>query len=188
MLRSEKLDRFFHLICTDNNSAVPTQIRATPTILLRGVPIPFVAGDAFAWLARVKQWKMNLVMQNMNTVQQQYMKSINKNLVSEGTHFEGFSQAEMNSMSDIFSHFSKNITQENQDSLQQSYVTCNNMGNENIFTPPLEDGSYKLSDNTKVKINPNKLKEMYNNLKQERVKNDEQMKQLNDEFRNQYNN
>lgn len=186
MLNSEKLTRFFHLICTDNNPKVPPQIKVTPTLIIRGVPTPYVAGDAFAWLAKVKQWKMNVMMQKMNSAQQQYLQSVNSNLTTNDTNILGFTEAEMNGMSDMFSFFSKNLSQECQDSLPQSFFSYSNLGQENIFTPPLEDGSYKISDNSKCKINIEKQKEMQSNLETERRKQDELFKQNIDNFRKQY--
>ena len=187
MFNTEKLTRFFHLICTDNNPKVPQHITITPTIIISDVPIPYVASDAFAWLAKVKQWKMTSMMQNMNTAQQQYLQNINNNLVpTEKTSILGFSSAEMNGMSDIFSFFSKNVAQECQDSLPQSYFTCSNMGQEYIFTPPLEDGSYKVKDNGKYKVPMAKQKEMQNKLEEERNKQDKLFIQNIANFRKQY--
>ena len=93
------------------------------------------------------------------------------------TNLLGFNQAEMNGMSDIFSFFSKNIKEECQDALPQSYFSCNNIGSENIFTPPLEDGSYKLKNNSKCKLDPSKQKELCSNLEQARKKQDEMFKE-----------
>lgn len=177
LMQQEKLDRFFHLICTDNNSRIPPQIKVTPTLVIRGVPTPYIAGDAFAWLAKIKQWKIRTQMQNINNAQQQYLQSINNNLNMDKTNLLGFNQTEMNGMSDIFSFFSKNIKDECQDALPQSYFSCNNMGNENIFTPPLEDGSYKLKKNTKCKLDSTKQKELCANLEQARKKQDDVFKE-----------
>lgn len=185
MMQSEKLIRFFHLVCTDNNPKIPTQIYATPTIIIKGCPDIYVAADAFAWLAKIKQWKINMDIQKMNLAQQEYLKNINNNLVSDN-NILGFSKMEMAGMSDIFSFFSKNISQECHDALDQSYFTYNNLGHENIFTPPLEDGTYRPNKNDKVKINENKQKELFSALKQERNKQDILLKQNIDNFINQY--
>lgn len=188
MMQNEKLIRFFHLICTDNNPKIPPQINITPTIVIRGVLTPYVAGDAFAWLAKIKQWKINMDIQKMNSAQQEYLKNINNNLISDNNNnILGFNQSEMAGMSDIFSFFSKNINQECQDALDQAYFSYNNIGQENIFTPPLEDGTYK-TNNTKIKINENKQKDLLNTLKQDRSKQDLLIKQNVDNFINQYGN
>ncbi len=186
MLQTEKLIRFFHLICTDENPKIPPQIKVTPTLIIRGVPTPYVAGDAFAWLAKVKQWKMNMVMQKMSIAQQQYLQNINNNLTPDDSNLLGFSKAEMNGMSDIFSFFSKNITQECQDPFPQSYFMCDNLGKEFIDTKPLEDGTYKISDRGKYRINATKQKELCSNLEMERKKQDEMFKQNIDNFVKQY--
>lgn len=186
ILQSEQLIRFFHIICTDNNPKIPPQITVTPTLIIRGVPMPYVAGDAFAWLAKVKQWKMNTTLQTVNTAQQQYLQNINNNLTTNNSNILGFTDAEMNGMSDMFSFFSKNISQECQDPLPQSFFAYNNIGQENIFTPPLENGTYKIDINNSVKIDPVKQTEMHDNLKLEREKQDNMFRQSIDKFINQY--
>ncbi|AYV85289.1 MAG: hypothetical protein Satyrvirus9_15 [Satyrvirus sp.] len=177
LMQSENLIRFFHLICTDNNPKIPPQIKVTPTLIIRGVSAPYVAGDAFSWFAKIKQWKINLLMQTISSTQQQYLQSINNNLVLDDSNILGFSQIEMNGMSDIFSFFSKNITQEREDPLPQSFFVFNNIGNENIFTPPKED----IKD-----IDDKKQKLLCNDLEVDRKKQDTIFKQGMDKFIKQY--
>ncbi len=128
LFQNEKIIQFFHLVCTDNNPKIPAQITKTPTIIIRGIPTPYVAGDAFAWFAKIKQWKINLMMQKMSLAQQQYLQNINNNLTGDNEQILGFSEAEMSGMSDIFSFFSKNIQQECQDAFPKSYFSCENLG------------------------------------------------------------
>lgn len=187
ILRNENLLRFFHLVCTDNNPNVPSQIKTTPTLIIRGVDTPFVAGDAFIWLARIKQWKTNLMIQKINTAQQQYLKSINNNLVSNEQNLLGFNELEMSAMSDIFSFFSRNINQECQDSLPQSYFSYSDLGKESIFTPPLEDGSYKINEQSKYKLDAAKQKELHTKLEIDRKKQDELIRQSIENFKKHYN-
>lgn len=186
MLGNEKLTQFFHLVCTDNNPKVPSQIKVTPTLIIRGQPTPYVAGDAFVWLAKIKEWKNIMQMKKMDNMQKQYLQNINSNLTDE-INILGFSQAEMNGMSDMFSFFSKDITQETQESFPQSYFSCSNLGQENIITPPLEDGTYKLNDHAKYKINETKQRELISNLQKERLIQDTTFKKNIENFRNQIN-
>lgn len=185
LLENERLINFFHLICTDNNPKIPPQIKVTPTLIIRGVPTPYIAADAFAWLAKIKQWKMNMMMQKINNAQQQYMQNINNNLATNN-NILGFSETEMNGMSDIFSFFAKDISKECQDPLPQSFVSYNNIGNDQIFTVPLEDGTFKVSQKGNYKINSAKQKELYTNLEQERKKQDELFRKTIDNFKSQY--
>ena len=178
MLQSEKLTRFFHLICTDNNPKIPKQINVTPTIIIRGVSTPYIAGDAFAWLAKVKQWKMNMIIQKMTSSQQQYLQSINNNLVSDDNNILGFSAAEMTGMSDMFSSFAKQIKDECQDPLPQSYFTCNKLGTENIFTPPTEGDERKIKATEQLKLQKE--------LEATRQKQDSIFKKNINDFREQY--
>lgn len=178
LLKSENLLRFFHQICTDNNPKVPLQIKYTPTIIIRNNPTPYVAGDAFIWVSKIKQWKVNIMMQKMTSAQQQYMQAINNNLKTNDSNILGFSEAEMSGMSDIFAFFSKDMTKECQDPFPQSFFTCNNLGNENIFTPPKEEDKFKINDK--------KHKELYNNLEKERKIQDELFKKNIENFQNEY--
>jgi hypothetical protein len=184
MLHSEKMTPFFYMCCTDNNPSVPPQIKVTPTLIIKGMPTPYVASDAFAWLAKIKQWKISVMMQRMSNAQQQYLESINNNLKSNDNNLLGFSQAEMNGMSDIFSFFSRDIKQECQDSLPQSFFLCENIGKEFIDTKPLEDGTYKITDNNKIKISKEKQKEMVGKLEMQREQQDELFKQNINNFMN----
>lgn len=176
LLKSENLNKYFHFVCVDNNPKVPPQVKVTPTLIIHGVPTPYVANDAFAWLAKVKQWKSNVLMQKVNTEQQKYLQNINSNLSTGNTNLLGFNQSEMNGMSDIFSFFSRNMQQECQDSFPQSYFTINNMGNDTIFTPPQEE----------VKITPQKQKETMVNLEKSRKLQDNEIKQNIENFKKQY--
>nr|URM62283.1 hypothetical protein [Mimivirus sp.] len=105
MFQTENLTRFFHLICTDNNPKIPSQIKVTPTLMIRGIASPYEASDAFAWLAKIKQYKYIMTMQKMGNAQQQYLQNITGTV--DGTNVLGFSESEMNGMSDIFSFFQK---------------------------------------------------------------------------------
>ena len=173
LMQGEKLTRFFHLICTDNNSKIPPQIKLTPTLIIRGVPTPYVAADAFAWFSKIKQWKINMNIQRASTAQQKYLQNINGNLDTNNHNVLNFSQAEMEGMSDIFAYLQED------NPVPHAYFNYNNLGNENIFAPPKEEDKYK--------INANKQKELQNNLEIARKKQDIDFKQKIDDFRNQYN-
>jgi hypothetical protein len=180
-MQSEKLLNYFHMICTDNNPKIPPQIKSTPTLIIKGVPHPYVASDAFAWLAKVKQWKLNIIKHNMSMAQKQYIQKINSNLMSNDMNLLGFSKAEMDGLSDIFAYL------QNENAMPHSYVNYDNLGKENIFTPPLEDGGYKVNDDAKYKINSAKQKELYTKLELERNKQDSMFKKAIEDFKKQYN-
>lgn len=178
MFQNENLLKYFYKICTDNNPKVPSFIKVTPTIIIRGFPEPYVAADAFVWLAKIKQYKVNATMQRMNATQQQY---INSNLEIDKTNILGFVDSEMNGTSDIYSFFSKNIAQECQESLPQTFFDYDKIGQENIFTPPLESGSYKMTENYK-KLGETEQNKLYNDLKMKRCKQDDAFGKSNDSF------
>ena len=135
-----------------------------------------------------------MMMQKMTVAQQQYMQNINSNLTANNSNMLGFNQAEMNGMSDIFSFFSQNISQECQDPFPQAFFSCDNLGKENIYTPPLEDGQYKIEKgddpkyraSSKYRLSAEKQNELKNNLESERKKQDELIKQSIDNFTKQY--
>jgi hypothetical protein len=180
LMQAERLTELFHMICTDDNPKIPAHIRTTPTLIIRGLPTPYIGGDAFKWLSKVKQWKVNMMMQNMSSMQQQYMQNINNNLVADNSAFIGFSKVEMEGMSDIFAYL------QGENAMDHSQVKCVNMGNDNIITPPLEDGSYKISNNNKYRITPQKQKELELKMKTERDKQDILVKQAVENFKKHY--
>ncbi|BCS83078.1 hypothetical protein QLL95_gp1045 [Cotonvirus japonicus] len=184
MFATENLTRFFYLICTDNNPKIPPQIKITPTFIIKGNPVLYEGANAFAWLNKIKQYKILMSMQKIGSAQQQYLKNIGGPTMD--SNILGFSQAEMSGMSDIFSFFSKNMDHECQDAMPQTFVQYNNLGNDNIFTPPLENGKYKVSENNSNKINAQQQKSLEKNILSERKKQDELFKQSIDNFSKQY--
>jgi len=172
LMQQEKLDRFFHLICTDNNASIPPQIKITPTIIIKGFPTPYAGNDAFTWLSRVKQWKINTQMQRVSASQQKYLQSTNNNLVTtDDSKLLGFSKAEMDGLSDMFAYCNEDHA------LPQSYFARENIGKETIFTPPNE---------SKLKISEAATKTMRVNLEKERKKQDEAFRQNIDNFKKQF--
>lgn len=170
LLQGENLVKFFHLICTDNNPSIPPQITHTPTLIIKGSATPYVAGDAFAWFSKIKQWKINTMMQRISTSQQQYLQ--NANIATTDTTLLGFSKAEMEGMSDMFAYL------HDDNAAPHSYVAYNNIGEDNIFTPLKEDKTQRLDEV--------KHKELYSSLEMQRKKQDDAFKQNIEAFRRQY--
>jgi len=173
LLKNEGLLRFFHLICTDNNKNIPPAITVTPTLIIRNVPTPYVAGDAFAWVNKMKQWKLNEQMKRMSGLQQQYLQKIAGNLgmnSSEVENIAGFSQEEMSGMSDMFAFWNE------ENPLQHTYFDCGNIGKEMIYAPPKEEST----------LSEKKFKENQTKMLQERSKQDAVFKKNIEDFRKQY--
>ena len=177
MLQMENLARFFHMVCIDGNPRIPAQITVTPTLIIRGCDSPYIAGNAFAWLARVKEWKNKVELQKMNLAQQQHLRSINGNLLADNLDVRGFSSAEMGGMSDIFSFFSKNMAQECNEAFPQSFYVCDNLGKDQIFTPPLEGGSHSVKKDTKSKLTAEQQKLLVKERETSRKQYDSQLKE-----------
>jgi len=174
LMQNENLLKFFHMQCTDGNKNIPPQIKVTPTIIIKGIPVPYAAGDAFAWFSRVKQWRINTQIQRMSEAQQKYLKSVNNNLVGnqyDETRISNFSKEEMDGLSDMFA-----FLQEGDSPLQHSYFTYNKIGQENIITPPKETN----------KISADKYRKMRTDMESERRKQDEAFKQHIENFKNKY--
>lgn len=179
LMQSENLLKFFHLVCVDTQK-VPEQIKVTPTLIIRGIPTPYVGSDAFVWFSKVKQWKINMLMQKMTNAQQQYLQKIGNNLDNNNNNnILGFSKVEMENISDIFAYLTSDSA------APQSYFDYQNIGQECIFTPPLENGQYKVTSDVKCKINASKHRELCFNLELERKKQDELLKRSIEEFKKQ---
>ena len=187
LMQTEKLIKYFHLVCTDNTK-VPANITVTPTIIIKGIPIPYVAVDAFAWFAKIKQWKLNVDLQRINNEQQKYLQNINNNLMTTTPqpNLFGFNQAELTAVSDMFSHYTKDLEHDNTEALPQSYFPCTMVGKDTINTVPLEDGTFKVKSTATYKISKEKAKELQKNLEAERKKQDAQFSQAINQFRKQY--
>ena len=182
MMQNEQLIRFFHLFCTDNGN-VPAHIKLTPTIVLKGNSTFYVAGDAFSWLARVKQWKLSSQMSQIDQEQRSYLTKMGHNLGVDKNQFLGFNEAEMSSMSDIFSFFSKNLGEECDEALPQSYQRMETVDKSTIFAPPLEGGSYCISESN-AKLDSKTQREIYQKLQTDRSRQDADIKQAMKQFRN----
>lgn len=170
LMKNEGLLNFFHLVCTDNNPSVPPQIKLTPTLVIKNLPMPYIASGCFNWLAKIKQWKINTQLQRMSNLQQQYLQKSSDNLNGDSSNLLGFSQTEMEGMSDIFAYI------EEEHAIPHSYFNCNQLGKEQIFAPPREAS----------KLNATKQSELHNKLNQERRKQDEEFKTNIDNFKKQY--
>ncbi len=180
LMKNEKLDKYFYFICIDNNK-IP-QIKYTPTLIIKGIPTPYVASDAFVWLSKIKQWKINMMLQKLSSAQQEYLKTINNNLVTNtNNNIISFSKNEMEGMTDLFAY----IQEDN--AIPHSYFDYNDIGKEYILTPPLENGQYKINADNKHRLNSSKTQELKNKLEFERKKQDEIFKQHIDNFKEQYN-
>lgn len=182
LMQDEKLDRFFQSICVDNNPLIPQEIKFTPTIIIKGSGEQLVSGACFIWLTKIKQWKHNIMIQRASSAQQQHMQSIGNNLmVSQNNNLLGFSQSEMACMSDIFAYL------QNDNAMPQMFLTCDMIGQENIFTPPLENGGYKVSQvDSSHKITEQRHVEIHKKLESERKNQDTIFQKSIDDFRKNY--
>lgn len=181
LMQNENLIRFFHPICTDDNPKIPPQIKVTPVLIIKGVAAPYVAGDAFAWLSKIKQWKINTEMNRVSAAQQNYLQQVNKNIVAmPNDAILGFSPTEMEGLSDMFAYL------QSDNPAPLTYVSKE--GVDNIFTPPLEDGTFKVKpDSSKLKVNRVEQTKLREILIKNRNDQDKMFKQNIDNFINQYN-
>jgi hypothetical protein len=146
---NENITRFFILSCIDTTPP-PKGIEYTPTMLIKGVPTPYVGSDVFKWLAKIKEWKRIVIAKKRETKQNKYLNQISNNLRTEdNNNIMGFNKMEMDSLSDIFSFFSSNMDNECQEAMPQKYVNCNDNKNSIIFAPPIDSESKIDSVNQK---------------------------------------
>ncbi len=175
LMQSEGLIKFFHLICTDNNNKIPSQITVTPTLIIRGVPIPYVAAGAFAWFSKVKQWKINTMMQRMADAQKQHMQSdssANGNSDNSESNLLGFSKAEMEGMSDMFAYLGADET-----AAPHSQLSYNNIEKDHIIG--------KSHGHEEDKLDEIQQKQRYHKMESDRKKQEQMFKQQIDSFKNQ---
>ena len=131
MMQIEGLDRYFHMFCVEEIKTVPPEIRSTPTLLIKNVQRMYIGHDAFSWVARIIQHKRDRAMHKMDSKE-------------KSTALLGFSDLEMRTDSDLFSFFNQNQAKESTESLPQSYFPCVNLGVQQIITPPLENGTFRV--------------------------------------------
>jgi hypothetical protein len=144
LFESEGLLRYFILIDIYKNPKAPPQIQKTPTLIIKSIPTPFIGPDAFDWLARVKQWKMQTLMTQTN---QQIMGTIGPT-----DEWLGFSAAEMNSISDNFAFYNKDISKEYSDAMPQNYCTIDSFAESRVIWTPPENDRGKIENETEAKM------------------------------------
>lgn len=177
LMQKEGLDIYFTSVCTDNNLKIPNQITMTPSLIIKGSKL-YVANDAFVWLAKMKEWKTRVLMQTASDAQKEHLKSINKNLTNnDDEKLLGFSKTEMDGVSDPFSY----LKDENA-SVPHTYFEFDNIGKEYIFTPPLENGSYRLKNSENVKLKSDKSLDLMKKMNAERKKQEQEYKGAIDSF------
>ena len=143
LMNNEKLLKYFHTYCIDNNQKIKNKIKKTPSLMVAGIKRAYIGNDAFQWLSEIKQLKMRAKMNTLNDEQIQYLKQINSNYVIPDD-INGFSENEMARISDIFSFYSENTDRDIDQALPQSYFLVENIGKETFVTPPLENGKFKV--------------------------------------------
>jgi hypothetical protein len=183
LLQGEKLIKYFHLICTDNNNKIPSEITVTPTLFIKGIPKPYIAGAAFVWFQQIKQEKIRKMMNQLGNIQKQYLQtdsnlssaSVSTEQVnSEDPPWPGFNKNEMTGISDTFSF----ITDEN---ILHSHFEVSKLGKDNIFY-------VGTKENAEKKINAENQVKMTQTLKNEREKQNELLKSKINNFANTLNN
>ena len=153
MLTTENLLPLFKSICTYNNQMIPPNITITPTMIISKCPKPYIAGECFEWIQKIKIWRHNMMMQRLNGVNQQFMQAMGINLGGNESIL-GFSSAEMDGMSDIFAYLASD------DAIPHSY---NYLGKEApIFTAPQQ----------KIKLDDRSQKKFYDDMMKKRVDQD----------------
>lgn len=183
IMNSEKLLIYFHQVCVDDNPNLRDKISTTPTLMIKN--IPYCGGDSFKWISKIKQWKISVQLKNASQKQQQYMNSVNNNLSTTNTHNNilEFSKNEMSDGSDLFAYL------HNESATPRSYVNYDNIGNENIFTPPLEDGSYKINrTGNGCKLNKKQHTDRLKQLQEDRTAQSQELNKLTQSFKTHYTN
>lgn len=178
LMEKEKLIQFFHLVCVDQNK-LPSQIKYIPALMIKGNPTIHQGGDVFIWFSKVCQWKMNMMAQKLSENQKQYISNINKNITPdvENKRILGYNTLEMGSFTDQLAFYSKNIENDIDKPFPQSFLSFDQITESNIITPPLENGSYDVNSNKKMRINAMTQKKMLERAIKERDEYDKTVKE-----------
>lgn len=172
LMKGERLLELFHPFCVDDNPKTPKGITDTPTLIIAGIPNPYVSTDAFAWFSKIKQWRIGQSFLSMANEQQKYLVNMNKNLQGgETSRVLGFNDIEMKGMSDIFAFFATNMADERTEALPQSFVDCENMQEQRIFVAP------EILDPKKRKIKAKDQAKMLEHLEADRKGQDKEFEE-----------
>lgn len=166
LMTNEKLIKYFRVINVDTSPNIPSYIKHVPTIMIKDNATIYSKENAFIWFARIKEWKRIYI---LNTFEQKQLKQINNMGLGQAIPDDkiiGFDKDTMLGTSDIFSFFNNNIANEYDGGLQHSFVGIDDIENK-IFTPPLANGSYKVSASGE-KLNSKLQSEMIDKFSMER--------------------
>ena len=141
IMERENIMRFFYSYCVEADpTKVPKYVTETPTLVIASMSKCYIGGDAFRWVEWVKIYALSMKMKNMS---QQYAQGISNNLSMGDASVLGYSEAEMKGISDMFSYYdSENkVNDPTKDDVcaPREYFGVDQLGKENIFTPPQEE-------------------------------------------------
>lgn len=164
LMQNEGLFKYFTPICTDDpKNIIPKEIKVTPTLFVKNIPTPYIAGDAFTWLDKMKQWKLNEQIKRMSEMQKKHSNIDDSN----ETKLLEYSKDEMGGISDNYAYLDFD------DAIQHCYFNYENIGKENIFT----------AEDDVEKISATEQKKLQDNLKKERMNQEKEFKKNIDDFR-----
>jgi len=154
MMRTETLLQYFNVISVDQG--YPQGITIVPTLIIRNSPVKIEGPDTFKWIVAIKQWRQNMLLNNMSN---EYNTSIGNNLQMNSSIL-GYSQPEMNAFSDSFALL------QTDNPLPQTFAEhLTKKGDQSkflIFTPPTED----------IKIDESRQSKMVRQITKERQEQD----------------
>ena len=142
LLKNENLLGFFKLICVDEMSTIPSDLKRVPTMLVLNLNKPLVAQETFEWVSQMKFLRQQQVMDiNKKTIQQNmnYMSNNKKGPI-------GYDSEIMASLSDKFAFTDK----DKNDPLPQSYFGVNDEEKNIIFTAPQEKDKISKTNQSKL--------------------------------------
>lgn len=166
LMENEKIIKYFRVINIDTTPNVPHGIHVTPTIMIKDNATIYSRGDAFVWFSRIKEWKRSYELSRLEQKQIQQINNLNLGPTLSDEKIVGFDKDGMLGTSDLFSFFNNNIANEYDGGLPHSFVDKDNIENK-IFTPPLANGSYKVSKSTE-KVNETTQRKMIDKFSTDR--------------------
>ena len=144
LLQNENLIKYFYLICTDNNSKIPSEIKVTPTLFIKGINTPYVAGAAFVWFQQIKQEKIKRMIQQLEA---------NSNSSKNGTDINdspwlGYNKNEMGGISDTFAL----MTDDNIPHSHFEYAKIGSEADKIFYVGTKENTEKKLDETHQIKL------------------------------------
>jgi hypothetical protein len=168
VMTNEDLLKHFNVINIKQISNPPVKSHEVPALLLASNKRILIKHEAFQWLQRVKEFKMNMIIKNMGNFTQQQYGSMMNNIQNHREQLS-YDKLEMSGMDDIFVFLNDN------EMIPHNYVSPT--ANLEVIITPDKD----------KKLNEKDHKKAHHQLLKDRDKQSNEIKKINDDIRSTFN-